>query len=206
MISFFCQLLKHMSQHIITLEKLQREDYFRAQVQLPEKLVWAVLYNPLSQRYPEVAGSLRDSFAGAIQGRVLEAVRKLVYSDDGYRWFLENWVKVNTASDALPEVQGFVKRVFGYALLDNRRYAELLRDNRWTEKRLRILGRDNFTCTVHPGKFYRESGIGLHVHHASGYRRDVKPWDYEDHELLTVCEVCHAKIHGKTSWDVELGQ
>jgi hypothetical protein len=67
-------------------------------------------------------------------------------------------------------------------------YSELLRDPRWQRKRLEILNRSNFTC--------EECEAGdktLNVHHKH-YRKGAKPWEYEDHELVALCEECH---HGR---------
>lgn len=52
-------------------------------------------------------------------------------------------------------------------------------------KRLEIFKRDNVTC----------QGCGsttktLHVHHCF-YSPGMRPWDYADHVLITLCEDCH---------------
>lgn len=63
-------------------------------------------------------------------------------------------------------------------------YAQDLRDGRWQKKRLRIMERDGFTC--------RDCGSAsdLQVHHTV-YIPRLKPWDYPDETLLTVCGGCH---------------
>lgn len=64
-------------------------------------------------------------------------------------------------------------------------YAELLKDPRWQKKRLEIMQRDNFMCQ-HCGATDNE----LLVHHRV-YRKDAKPWEYENDELITLCKRCH---------------
>ena len=64
-------------------------------------------------------------------------------------------------------------------------YYELLRDPRWQKKRLEVMERDDFKCTA--------CGDGtktLNVHHLA-YRKGAMPWDYELHNLTTLCEPCH---------------
>ena len=75
-------------------------------------------------------------------------------------------------------------------------YRELLFNPKWTEKRHRILERDNFRC--------RNCGStdNLVVHHKQ-YHFNVKlnkkcdPWDYDDKYLVTLCESCHSRGHNK---------
>jgi hypothetical protein len=67
---------------------------------------------------------------------------------------------------------------------DFRRYAEKLRDPRWTEKRDYIRKRANNACEE-CGK----SGC-LEVHH-SCYVRGWQPWEYPDYLLKCVCRDCH---------------
>lgn len=68
-------------------------------------------------------------------------------------------------------------------------YFELLKDPRWQRKRLEALQLAEFKC--------EECGDGsktLHVHHKL-YRKGAMPWEYEDHELVTLCEDCHLTEH-----------
>jgi hypothetical protein len=65
------------------------------------------------------------------------------------------------------------------------KYSEKLRDPRWQRKRLEILSRDNWTCQA-----CDEKEDTLHVHHLK-YLRGRDPWDYEDKDLITLCEYCH---------------
>lgn len=64
-------------------------------------------------------------------------------------------------------------------------YYELLSDPRWQHKKTDILQRDNFTCQ-HCGRKDRT----LHVHHLL-YDKDAKPWEYDNKNLITLCDVCH---------------
>ena len=67
-------------------------------------------------------------------------------------------------------------------------YSELLKDPRWQKKRLEIFQRDNFTC--------RACDFGnrtLHIHHTT-YDKDLLPWEYENDDLITLCEDCHKII------------
>ena len=63
------------------------------------------------------------------------------------------------------------------------------KDPRWQKKRLEIMQRDEFMCVS-----CQDNGSTLNVHHAVPYRKDTKPWEYEEHELITLCEDCHNNI------------
>jgi len=65
------------------------------------------------------------------------------------------------------------------------KYSEKLKDPRWQKKRLEILERDRWTCTV-----CQRSDLTLHVHHGY-YEGRFDPWDYDNETLHTVCAVCH---------------
>lgn len=67
------------------------------------------------------------------------------------------------------------------------KYSEKLKDPRWQKKRLTILNRDSFCCTV-----CGDDKNTLHVHHI-GYHGD--PWDVPDNLLTTLCESCHETEH-----------
>lgn len=70
-------------------------------------------------------------------------------------------------------------------------YKEQLKDPRWAQRRREIMERDNFTCQL-CGK----SNVKLNVHHIR-YIKGMNYWEYPGNLLMTVCEVCHSKIHGK---------
>jgi hypothetical protein len=67
-------------------------------------------------------------------------------------------------------------------------YQEKLKDPRWQKRRLEILSRDKFECYDCQSKTET-----LHVHHRV-YRRGLDPWEYEDSDLVTLCESCHSDI------------
>lgn len=66
-------------------------------------------------------------------------------------------------------------------------YMDLLRDPRWQRRRLEIMQRDKFRC-----RSCGDETTTLNVHH-SYYVKGRKPWEYEDTELHTLCEPCHAE-------------
>ncbi len=65
-------------------------------------------------------------------------------------------------------------------------YSEKLKTPAWQKKRLEILQRDKFTCTL-CGATERQ----LQVHHVVYQRRE--PWDYPDDLYQTFCVDCHAE-------------
>lgn len=69
-------------------------------------------------------------------------------------------------------------------------YQEQLQQPEWKDLRDHILERDGYECQTCMSK------DDLHVHHKK-YFFDVMAWDYPDNYLITLCEVCHSKIHGK---------
>jgi 5-methylcytosine-specific restriction endonuclease McrA len=64
-------------------------------------------------------------------------------------------------------------------------YKEQLRDPRWQKQRLEIFNRDNWTC-----QRCNSSTKPLNIHHLVS-RGWIKPWEYYNDELLTLCEECH---------------
>ena len=68
-------------------------------------------------------------------------------------------------------------------------YSDLLKDPRWQKKRLEILQRDDFRC-----QSCDDNTSTLHVHHLK-YDNDLKPWEYENDDLITLCETCHEAYH-----------
>lgn len=63
-------------------------------------------------------------------------------------------------------------------------YKEQLLDPRWQKKRLKILERDNWACTL-----CGDTKSTLHIHHESYCGA---PWEVEDTDLKTHCEHCHS--------------
>lgn len=68
-------------------------------------------------------------------------------------------------------------------------YSERLKHPKWQRKRLEIMHRDNFTCV----KCGTDNKM-LHVHH-NKYYWNRNPWDYDNEELMTLCNDCHKKTH-----------
>jgi 5-methylcytosine-specific restriction endonuclease McrA len=63
------------------------------------------------------------------------------------------------------------------------------KDPRWQKKRLQILERDNFEC-----RSCTDNTQMLHVHHLL-YDSNAKVWEYDDKDLITLCDTCHQAIH-----------
>jgi|GEM_PF-2145509 len=64
-------------------------------------------------------------------------------------------------------------------------YVEQLKHPNWQRKRLEILNRDEFMCQI----CYDDEST-LHVHHKH-YFKGRMAWEYENYELVTLCESCH---------------
>ena len=68
-------------------------------------------------------------------------------------------------------------------------YADQIKHPKWQELRLEVLSASNFSCSR---CFSKDKE--LHVHHPA-YRKGVKIWDYEYHELYCLCSDCHKIAH-----------
>lgn len=68
-------------------------------------------------------------------------------------------------------------------------YKEKLKDPRWIRRRREIMERDNHRCMI-----CGEDSLLLNVHHLR-YRKGAEPWEYDDCELVTLCEDCHKMVH-----------
>jgi len=68
-------------------------------------------------------------------------------------------------------------------------YKGKLIDIRWQKKRLEIYKRDKFQCR----SCYAHEG-SMHVHHLR-YLMKHEPWEYDDDDLITLCDNCHAEWH-----------
>lgn len=64
-------------------------------------------------------------------------------------------------------------------------YQELLQDPRWQKKRLLIFERDGWRCQC-----CESTDRTLHAHHKR-YIHGNLPWEYDDKDLVTLCEFCH---------------
>ena len=71
---------------------------------------------------------------------------------------------------------------------DRRPYREKLRDPRWQKKRLARLEASDWACDC-----CGDQGSELQVHHR-WYLKDHEPWDYELHQLETLCDRCHETV------------
>lgn len=69
------------------------------------------------------------------------------------------------------------------------KYSEQIKSPKWQKRRLDILNRDNFTCQICGCK-----DKTLHVHHTI-YIPGRNIWEYEDNQLVTLCEDCHSEEH-----------
>ena len=69
------------------------------------------------------------------------------------------------------------------------KYKSKLLDIRWQKKRLEIFKRDKFQCR----SCYAHEGT-MHVHHLK-YLMRYEPWEYDDDDLITLCDDCHAEWH-----------
>lgn len=67
-------------------------------------------------------------------------------------------------------------------------YNEQLKDKRWSNKRNKILERDDYNCV------YCGSNESLNVHHQY-YIKGNLAWNYPNTALITLCNKCHKKWH-----------
>lgn len=64
-----------------------------------------------------------------------------------------------------------------------------MKSPKWQKRRLEIMNRDNFTCQLCGDK-----DTMLNVHHLC-YHNDKNIWEYDDWEMITLCENCHKEEH-----------
>lgn len=67
-------------------------------------------------------------------------------------------------------------------------YQQKLKSPKWQKKRLEIMQRDNFYC-----QNCGNNDSILNVHHKK-YVFGKEIWDYDNDDLITVCEYCHSEI------------
>lgn len=79
-----------------------------------------------------------------------------------------------------------------------KQYFDQIKSPKWQKRRLEILSRDGFKCTS-----CSETNDQLHIHHLK-YDFTKNIWDYEDEDLITLCEICHQEIEDsiKTTYSV----
>jgi len=68
-------------------------------------------------------------------------------------------------------------------------YIEKFKNPKWQKKRLKILQRDKFTC-----QSCKEKNKTLNVHHIY-YDNEKEPWEYNNDDLITLCNECHKTWH-----------
>lgn len=73
--------------------------------------------------------------------------------------------------------------------LMSKKYSEKLKNPKWQKKRLEIMERDGWSCQICDNK-----SKTLNVHHLF-YEYGKDPWDYNNHQLVTLCEECHKREH-----------
>jgi len=84
-------------------------------------------------------------------------------------------------------------------------YSKDLQNGQWQKKRLEIMQRDDFKCLCCKSK------DSLVVHHLY-YKYGMKPWQYKNDSLVTLCSKCHTKLHdelaekaGRIAFELLLG-
>ena len=73
--------------------------------------------------------------------------------------------------------------------MKRKEFIEQIKSPQWQKRRLEIMQRDEFTCQMCGSK-----DETLHVHHIK-YVNGRKYWEYDDWELITLCEECHEYEH-----------
>lgn len=88
----------------ITEEKLNRKDYFRAQVQFKkrdDKIVWAAEYGFIAERYPEIAEKIRDDTASEIKKRLKHDFNTILKSNNKAPLEFDLWLMQNVVDSKL---------------------------------------------------------------------------------------------------------
>lgn len=75
-------------------------------------------------------------------------------------------------------------------------YQQLLQHPLWQKKRLEVLDKAGWRCQC-----CKSDQEQLHAHHIF-YRKDAKPWEYEEGEIISLCDECHELEHdyGDPAW------
>ncbi len=68
-------------------------------------------------------------------------------------------------------------------------YWEKLKDPRWQKRRLEVFQAAGFECAN-----CHASDQPLHAHHLR-YKKGADPWDYNDRDIVCLCESCHEEWH-----------
>ncbi len=76
-------------------------------------------------------------------------------------------------------------------------YSEKLKTSQWLSFRAGFIGReqDRYGMTDSPPSCYScGEQRGLQVHHRR-YIDGLEPWEYEDEDLILICDPCHGRVH-----------
>ena len=68
-------------------------------------------------------------------------------------------------------------------------YKEMLQSPLWQKKRLEVFNQKGFRCEE-----CGDEESQLAVHHKY-YKKDFKPWDYQDDAYMVFCTTCHEAVH-----------
>lgn len=90
--------------------------------------------------------------------------------------------------ETIPPVKLASSNIPTIVLEEKKTYSELLKHPKWQKKRLLVMQRDKFAC-----RLCKDEETTLHIHHKS-YAANKKPWEYEDSNLVTLCEHCHTFV------------
>ncbi len=94
-----------------------------------------------------------------------------------------------TGSYSYPMSGPVVSEVPSSSSVSKKQYDQDSKELQWKFKSDNIRIRDNYTCRLCGAK-----DVPLEVHHIR-YIRGREIWDYEDGDLVTLCEDCHEGIH-----------
>lgn len=119
-----------------------------------------------------------------------EKYRYLQFNDHpAYRRFVQSGVSKIAQTESLLKKLGLNATTHGT-------YGALLFHPKWKAKRMEILTRDGHKCVN------CKSDKDLQIHHRQYHfivsqNQFQLPWDYPDHLLITLCELCHSRGHNK---------
>ena len=94
-----------------------------------------------------------------------------------------------TGSYSYPMSGPVVSEVPSSSSVPKKQYDQDSKELQWKFKSDNIRIRDNYTCRLCGAK-----NVPLEVHHIR-YIRGREIWDYEDGDLVSLCEDCHEGIH-----------
>ncbi len=77
--------------------------------------------------------------------------------------------------------------------MTSKSYAQKLLDPRWSEFRNEFISRHTVEGDPPNCASCGESGA-VQIHHRR-YHRGREPWEYEDNDLVLICNECHERVH-----------